>query len=293
MIRSADWNMRGELAKIWQICFDEPPRPAHFFLNNCFRPKNSLVYSMGGKIASVIYFLPARVALENGCAQAHYIYAAATLPQYRGRGMMLSLLAAAARRGAGRGDRYSVVLPATEGLYSLYEKAGYRDFFETDIVSLPCERARALAGSEHAGRTLLTWERLSSFRSAQLARRPGSVLWAQDAFRFAAGMGRVYGDRLVLSRTGAHIAYAMCRPGPETCTVLELMARPESLAALMADLIRTVPAQTYRFRLPACSRLLGKEGELSRFGMILPLGGAAPIAVSRGADAPYLGLALD
>lgn len=41
MIQFADWGMRKELEQIWRVCFDEPARPAKYFLNNYFRRKLS------------------------------------------------------------------------------------------------------------------------------------------------------------------------------------------------------------------------------------------------------------
>lgn len=292
MIRYADWSMRGELAEIWKICFQEPARPAKYFLNNGFRPENSLVLLEGDKIASVVYFLPMRVSGTTGSAQAHYIYAAATLPQFRSRGYMAQLLAAAGKEGAKRGDRYSVVLPATPALYPLYEKSGYRSFFCSKTVSVPLSRLCDLAENGRIRKTLFTWSQLNTLRSSMLRAFPGSVLWSDESFAFAAGMGGVYGDRLVTARTAGRPAYALCRRLDEdTCKVLEVMAQADTLPALAANLIAEMPAETYEFRLPAGSTLFGEEGEPQRFGLIQPLGGAAPLPADSGAA--YLGLPLD
>ena len=300
MIRLADWGMRGELSRIWQICFDEPARPAKYFLNNYFRPENGLVYQVGQNIAAVVYLLPAGIRTRTGAAQAHYIYAAATLPQYRSRGFMAALLAAAALVGANRGDQYSLVLPATQELYPLYQKSDYVPFFQARTVSLSLDRLCDAAESGRIGKTALTFQQLNSLRNEKLKDRPGSALWSDEAFGFAAGMGGVYGDRLVASLTGGRPAYALCRRlDGDTCAVLELMAEKSTLPDLAANLIHDMPAQTYRFRLPVDSPfpaffgLPEEEGEISRFGMIRSLGGAALESVQPVDGAPYLGLPLD
>lgn len=293
MIEFADWGMRGELAQIWQICFDEPARPAKYFLNNYFRPENCLVYRTGGKIASVVYLLPAYIAAEPKPLQAHYIYAAATLPQYRGRGYMSALLAWAALAGANRGDWYSVVLPATRELYPLYEKSDYSAFFQVRTVSVSLSRLCDLAESGRAGKTVLNYRQLTALRNSYLANQYGSVLWSADAFAFAAGMSKVYGDKLICSTTAGRPAYALCsRIDADTCKVQEIMADEGTLADLLACLISEMPAQTYFFRLPVGSPLFPQEGEKSAFGMIKPLSGA-PLELLKNAKNPYLGLSLD
>ncbi|MBW7573306.1 GNAT family N-acetyltransferase [Caproiciproducens faecalis] len=294
MICFANWEMRGELAEIWTSCFHEPVRPAKYFLNNYFKPENCLVYKMGDKTASVVYLLPARILVGSVSVQAHYIYAAATLPQFRGHGYMAALLAAAALVGANRGDQYSAVLPAEPELYSLYEKAEYTKFFQVKNVSLSLEDLCSLADSGVSSRTLLTYSQMNSLRGEQLEGKTGSVLWSDEAFAFAAGMGKIYGDKMVCSRTGGKFAYALCRrTDTDTCAVLEMMADSDTLRDLAANIISAEPAERYTFRLPVWETLLGQQGEPADFGMLKPLGGAVWDPLRQNAAAPYLGLPLD
>jgi len=292
MICFADWGMRSELARIWEVCFEEPARPAKYFLNNYFRPENCLVYQMNDKIAAAVYLLPAQIVTGGTPAQAHYIYAAATLPQYRGHGYMAALMAAAALTGANRGDQYSVVLPANLGLYELYGKSDYTTFFQVKTQSVTLDQMCAFSESGVVNKTLLSYSQLNALRKAQLG--TGSVLWSDEAFCFAEGIGKIYGDKLICSRTGGKPAYAVCRRIDEdTCNVMELMADHDTIGDLAANIICTVPAQNYSFRLPVDSTLLGLEGEKSDFGMIKPIGGTVLSQLLQTAHAPYLGLSLD
>lgn len=288
MIGFASRAMRPELSRLWQVCFQEPARPADFFLNNCFSPEDCLVYRVGETVAAALYLLPARVASPAGPVRAHYIYAAATLPRYRGRGYMASLLACAGMAGARRGDRYSAVLPASRGLYDLYAKSGYVSFFRARSVTVPAERLKEKAAVPFCGRAVPDFRRLAALRDSCLTGRFGSVLWDAKMLWFAAGMGAVYGDRLVCSPSGN--AYALCRPLDGRCAVLEAMVGRNAFPELAAALLREMPAPEYRFRLPADGLFPG-EGTLSEFGMIKPIGGSLPEEIR--SDAPYLGMALD
>ncbi len=58
-----------------------------------------------------------------------YIYAAATLPAYRGRGYCGALLKAAFEVGRSRGQAASFLRPASQGLTDYYTQFGYRPFF--------------------------------------------------------------------------------------------------------------------------------------------------------------------
>lgn len=146
MISFARWDLCGQLAGLWKVSFHEPGRYPRYFLNNCFRPENTLVYLVGETVASAVYLLPAFVAGRKGKVRAHYIFAAATLPRFRSRGYMASLLACAAMAGARRGESYSVLLPAEPGLVRYYGKLGYRPFYKARSVTVPPEALREISG---------------------------------------------------------------------------------------------------------------------------------------------------
>lgn len=292
MIGFAEWGMRAELARLWQVCFHEPGRYPNYFLNNCFRPENCLVYRVSGTIAAAVYLLPARIALGNGRAQAHYIFAAGTLPRFRSHGYMASLLAYAAICGAERGDRYSAVLPADDPLYSFYERNGYFDYYKIRAVTISRGRLQELASQLPSGRVLASARQLNALRRAALSGQKGSVLWSDEGLHFAVRFGEVYGDRLVCSGKDGRHSYALCRREAENaCSVREAMAAPGGLPGLAAAMLKEIPAEEYRFRLPAGCGLFPGEGEVLRSGMLRPIGGT-PSGEAE-AEAPYLGLALD
>lgn len=290
MIGPAGWDMRSELAELWQICFHEPKRYPIYFMNNYFRPEDCLTYRISGRIAAAVYLLPARIA-PNG-AQAHYIFAAGTLPSFRSRGFMASLLAYAALYGAERGDRYSVVLPASQPLYSFYERCGYFDYYK--IRSVPVVRARLeqLASQSPPGTILARYSELNALRNSFLCRGKGSVLWSDERFRFTVGFGSTYGEELVCSGPEGCRSYAICRSTSEkVCSVREAMASPDGFPGLAAAILKRFPAETFEFRLPPGGGLFSGEGVEERCGMIRPIGGTGREEMA--GPAPYLGLALD
>lgn len=294
MIGPARPGMERGLKRLWQACFHEPDRPVDFYLRNAYRPENCLVYLHGGKLVSAVHLLPCRILTEEGPAPAHYIYAAATLPEYRGHGFMASLLAYAALYGAGRGQRYSAVLPAEPGLYSLYEKAGYQPYFRLSVQEIPADLLRGEAAPAARGRRLAGFPALCLARDRSLAGRPGSVLWDAAAFFYAAGSSRLYGGKLLAAGWGRALSYAMASAEGGACTVTEWTAAPAARRELLGLLLRELPAKTYRFRLPEGSPLVlpGHPAEGAVFGMIKPLGGAVLPEASPAAP-PYLGLSLD
>ena len=295
MIEFASWNDRRELSALWVECFGDPKRIPDFFLNNIFSPRDCLVCRVGDELAAAVYLLPARLLRGGEAVQAHYVFAAATARRFRSRGYMSSLLACAALFGAKRGDLYSAVLPADDGLYRYYAAAGYRDFFRVRCAETEEAGLRAAAGSAGSagtpGRLLPDWAALNRLRSGALSGCSGSLLWGDGMFRLSAAMSRVYGDRLVCAEANGGHAYALCRTESSVCSVLEAFAGAGAFSALVGAILWEAPARSYRFRLPAGSGLFPESGETARFGMLKPIGGAS-LEDLRPRD-PYLGLAMD
>lgn len=291
MVEFARWEMRRRLAELWRQAFGDPPRFPRYFLNNCFSPRDCLVYRVGDEIAAAVYLLPASVLAGEKTLQAHYIFAAATLPRFRSRGYMSSLLAYAAIAGADRGDRFSVVLPADEKLYRFYGKFGYTSFFEARFLTVAPDRLRAVSEPVTPGSVLPDFRRLNALRRECLAGCGGSVLWSDRMLHFAAGMNAVYGDRLVCAVSGGKPAYALCRVEENVCTVLEAMAGGVTFPFLADAVLRQAPAQEYRFRLPVQAGPFPGEGETLPFGMMRPIGGT--LAEDVLPDGPYLGMTMD
>ena len=196
MIEFPSWSERAELSRLWQIAFDDQPRAVRFFFQNRFRPEDCLVYRRDGKIAAALYLLPASLKIAGIAYRAHYIYAAATLPEYRGRGYMAALLEAAGQKGWARGEAYSAVLPATEPLYRFYAKAGYVPYYKVVQVAFTKQELSGLTVAVHLGNRewlLPDFKRLAATRNARLTNREGSLQWDGDALAYAAGYSRVFG----------------------------------------------------------------------------------------------------
>ena len=295
MIRTAAPGMERELRCLWQTCFGEPARPVNLYLRNVFRPENCLVSLCGDRVASALHLLPCRIQLLDGkTAPAHYVYAVATFPEFRGRGLVLELLHEAERYGASRGERYSAVLPANEGLIALYAKAGYQPFYTVRQQTVSAGSLGEMAAAPNPGRRLASYDALCRARARFLARRPGSVLWNEKAFFYAVESARLYGGKLLVSGEGETLSWALCGMTGDCCDVVEWMAHPKVRAELFGLLLREFPASEYRFRLPADEAPLvpALPFQTHPFGMIKPLEGAELPQVDS-VFPPYLGLSLE
>lgn len=117
---------RGEdipaLQSLWLEVFEEKPQAAKLFFNRNLSDTHIYIAAADTGLAAAVYLLDVTL---NG-ARAHYLCGAATRESCRRQGIMSRLIAFALDDARQRGDRYSVLLPADEGLYAFYARLGYR-----------------------------------------------------------------------------------------------------------------------------------------------------------------------
>ena len=115
-----------QLLALYLRCFpDGPAFWQWFFEKGPYRPGDTLVWREGEQIVSSLQMLPVTLAQGKARFAAHYIYAASTLPEHRGRGLMGRLLAGAAEEGLRRGQQYSVLIVEEPSLLDYYARFGY------------------------------------------------------------------------------------------------------------------------------------------------------------------------
>ena len=289
-ITFADLSLRSQLTELWQLCFNEKPAAIELFFGRYFKPENCLVYLVDGQVAATVHMLPTHIAQGSDIVPGHYIYAAATRPDYRSQGLMAALLEEASLRGRERGDHYSLLLPSEQGLYSYYGRHGYVPFFKTMFTTLTREQLESIAGDHQPDNPVFSPAELHLARTGALRSIEGSVLWSKEALHYASSYNELYDGQLVCSGDNANPAYAICAaPEDELCRVLELVADKASIPGLAGSIVARCPAKKYEFRLPVARNPFTQEGEVTHFGMIKPLLGVMPSSK----DAPYLGLTLD
>jgi len=118
-----------QVLNIWQTCFGDEESYVRFFWKNCFPLCRGLVYEEDGKIVSMLFLLPGALAYKRSLLPAEYVYAVATLPEYRGRGHASNLVEFAAIAAKEEGKSALCLLPASPALYKYYTKLGFQTAF--------------------------------------------------------------------------------------------------------------------------------------------------------------------
>lgn len=271
-----------ELKRLYKVCFDEMDSAVDTLFGEYALADFCYAAVSGGHIISALYLLPAYIAQDGTQQQAHYLFAAGTLPEYRGKGIMNGLISYALKEAAARGDRYSVLLPANAGLYGYYARFGYLALFRVKNVYLTQSQALQIPPGD-CKVTNCSFDKLANLRFNILLGHNGSLLWDKRHIMLAHEIGKEYGGGLFYTGNGA-VFYAREK---ESVFAYEIICENRMLGALLSAFVHHVPASGYRLRLPAFYTF---AGETVRYGMIKPLTGAG---LPDHSECPYLGLALD
>ena len=264
----ADKSMVPELVELWKQCFDDTDEAVAYFFAHRFQPENCAVCIVEHRVVSAIHLLSAALQLQGRRVPVYYIYAAATLPQYRGRGYMAELIRDI-DMGISPGERaFSVLLPASESLYGYYQKLGYHPFFRIRLVELSRKELldnylRDVGVPQEVSYRI---DELSALRELCFGQREGTVQWNGDALQYAIDSNRLYGGETVCVKDG----YAICRSdGKSTLEVTEFVSiGPKASKELLGAVVKRFHAENYRLRLAADSEVLQNEGKVVPFGMI-------------------------
>lgn len=254
-------NDREQLLALYGACFPEDePGFWQWIFDRVWQPENTLYVREGGRIVSSLQMIPCELRLGEERFAAHYIYAAATLPRYQGRGLMAGLLEEAAQEGVRRGQAYSVLITQEDSLLDYYARFGYaprlmlgmgepegdtgvgsvRTAGPEDIPALDGLYEQAACGLLHGARSADDWRlQLELFGpGAQVLERRGRV----TAYAFA-------DERGILEAAGPEAGWLAARlqPGKPWRTLPGENARPMGSIKPLNERARAVMEQNRCF----------------------------------------------
>lgn len=123
MIVYADKSLEPKLMDIFNICFPNEEDFCRWFFKNIFSAENTLVDIENNSIRAMAEEIDCYI---EGLGEATYLYAVATLPQYRGKGICRRLIERSHREDIKKGKAASILIPGSSNLFGFYEKLGYK-----------------------------------------------------------------------------------------------------------------------------------------------------------------------
>ncbi|MBR3954235.1 MAG: GNAT family N-acetyltransferase [Clostridia bacterium] len=109
-----------DLKQLWEVVFGDTREVTNAFFEHAFFPDGCFYESADGKAVSALYLLPVTLGDKKG----FYLYAAATLPAHRGKGIMGKLIKEALAYAKSVSD-FVYLCPAESSLYDYYRRFGF------------------------------------------------------------------------------------------------------------------------------------------------------------------------
>ncbi len=226
-----------QIEKIWKSCFGDEEEYIRFYMEHRMTEENMLIIREDQKVVSMASFLPVRYLCEGQYVDARYVYAVATLPEYRGRGLAKRILTFAQKHY----DKPLILAPAEESLMRYYETLGFQKAFP-DTRGEMKDTLAALEWTENEDADdmikPLTAQEYVQIRDEKCARE-GYVRWDEDAVCYAIALCERYGGvAAAVERTKGEKDILMYEKDDDTLVIVETSLRPEALQELLSHLLK-------------------------------------------------------
>lgn len=298
----ANDQMRQRLREIRKTCFNESDEALDMFFNYRFRNDRCAVYcTPEGVPAAFLNMFPADITEDNVIEAVMFIYGCAVLPEFRGKGIMASLLEFARRAAVNANQKYIVLVPADKSQKDYFKKQGYyscfcnrKVYFSKNELKVLIKR-KDIKAPENLYYNTLDAEQITRLRRDVFAEREGYISWgindvAYAAQRFISGGGKV------LTVTDGIDAGCAFYSGTDEVYVSEYISGSRFEINLVKAILNNNPkADRFIFRLPPYDGFFEGFGEIREFAMVMSSDNKSPVNLLslKNEHAPFIGLTLD
>ena len=130
---SVDDEDTQSLKDLWKTVFGDSDSVIDAFFGTAYKSSEVYACKRDGKVVSAFYLIDAPLKRGRETLKAKYLYAAATLPEYRSCGIMGEMIDYAINNLKMCGYQAIYLYPADEHLYSYYQKFGFKKKFHARI----------------------------------------------------------------------------------------------------------------------------------------------------------------
>lgn len=126
--KKAEQSDIEQLKNLWQECFGDKMDYINLYFDNMYKNEYCYIAKENDTVASMMMFLPATMVSFNKSINGRYVYAVATKPEFRGKGIMRQLEKYATDDVKNMGIEFLTLVPASQSLFNLYKEIGYKTY---------------------------------------------------------------------------------------------------------------------------------------------------------------------
>lgn len=286
MIRFADEKDIPGLREIWHISFGDSKEYIDMFMEHQFKGARTVVYEEDSKILSMFFLFRCDFSINEKTHPSFYLYAAATLPQYRGKGIMGKMLEFSKLYAAEKNFDFIILSPAEKSLYDYYSRFGFKACFKSKKITLSLK-------SENEYRENFSendFEKMLAMRNAAVKKSDG-VLWGEKFFRYA-----VHENDYTSGKTrSTKECYGIYFKEDDHIIFKEIIGENANKALDFAlSICKEENVNSAQIAVPVCRECteVSENDVLINTGMAVPLNSEAQKALENSDKNAYLGLTL-
>lgn len=240
---------RAALMRLWKRVFGRSRTTiSPSSLHTCFVPGQTLVArtSHHAEPAAMLFLLP--IVLRSGAArwEGRYIYAVATDPDFRSRGLSSLLLSEVHRRLAVEGLAFSALVPAESSLFDYYGVRGFStEFFRRAVSIVP-----GFGTGLEPRFPRLHCRSFFPCGTGPLAPAPFTAAGTNQALAYQQRETRLLGGETLSFSFEGESGYAVCHPAGELVLIKE-WGFSSLCEPVFAAIARRFGRKTLRLDLPA------------------------------------------
>ena len=245
--------------RLWKLAFGDTDEYLDNFYLNYYRPQRAIVLEEDGEVRAMFTWFDTTLTLSGGRTyRAAYVYALATHPDCRGRGLAARLLAEGGELLRPLGVDLLTTVPAEPSLHSFFAANGFEEAFVMD----QWESAPLTAEGKPCALTTASPAGYNTAREGLLNAVP-HITFPNEALAHQLRCCQLSGGGGLFTAVTGHGPACLCaeRSGENTLIVKEVLgckaAKRDALEALSVEnprdtlIIRTVlgtnPVETVRF----------------------------------------------
>ncbi len=228
-IRMANEHDIPDLCAVWQSCFPDPGEYIRLFYRENFGRIGVLVYTVDGKPVSMVNLMDAAFAEGLREDPVKYVYAVGTLPEYRDKGLMRSLLLSAAHTAEEKG--YGLFLKPVPALIEYYSYLGFTEDSHFKLF----EAAPGKNREENIYFSPISAEEYNRLRNRAFNGRP-YVKWSDSHLRWCVKENGFCGGKTVAFTLDGGTRFLMACPSEGVLRIIETDLNPEQLRRISSAL---------------------------------------------------------
>lgn len=206
---------------MWKICFGDSDSYIDDYFSYVFDPQHMLVcVDHAQKLVAMMTLLPASLMLDHCQHQGVYVYAVATLPGYRNKGLMTQLQQKAEVYCQQMDYAFMTLVPAHRALFGMYRKLGYQAKCCLSHQKVSPSSYHEVAATSHI--TQITFIRFFEMRQQYLSTFDCPIQLGSDLNQYLYRQLTHEGNQILQVENHLGCGYVVCRKQGNALTIREV-----------------------------------------------------------------------